>query len=100
MNSLTSIFIRIKNYSFTDIFYDYLNKFSNLCEPLCGAKYNFNIEKCLQRRNVNYEKYLHSCDSSCTYVQENLLLRRIVQETEIKFSVNINEYAIIDGITS
>jgi len=33
------------------------------------------------------------------YAEENLLLRRIVQETEIKFSININEHAVIDGIT-
>jgi uncharacterized protein YlxP (DUF503 family) len=33
------------------------------------------------------------------YVEENLLLRRIVQETEVKFSININEYAIVDRIT-
>jgi hypothetical protein len=33
------------------------------------------------------------------YVKENLLLRRIVQGTEIKFSININECAITDRIT-
>jgi hypothetical protein len=32
-------------------------------------------------------------------VEENLLLRRIVQETEIKFPINTNEYAIINRIT-
>jgi uncharacterized protein YlxP (DUF503 family) len=32
------------------------------------------------------------------YVEENLLLRRVVQETEIKFSISINKYTIIDRI--
>jgi hypothetical protein len=31
-------------------------------------------------------------------VEDNLLLKRIIQDTETKFSISINEYAIIDRI--
>jgi uncharacterized protein YlxP (DUF503 family) len=70
-----------------------------LCEPFYDTKYYFYIEQCLQRGNVNYEITVIAMTVSATYVEENLLLRRIVQQTKIKFSININEYAITDRIS-